>query len=282
MAQRCVITGAGGYVGSSFMQFLRQKGWDTVGLSHRSGNPKERFNLNEEPSPSLFQGAQALIHCAYDFRAATWADIKKTNVEGSLRLFHTARKSGVKTLVFISSMSAFDGCVSKYGKAKREVEKEVIQIGVHVVRPGTIYGPRPQGLFGKIAGLIKISPVIPVVGGTQRLYMVHEEDVLNFVYGIMEGRIPFNEKPWNLAYPTAVSFKDILRTIAESQKKAPVFLPVPCLPVWMALKIMEAVGLRPRLRSDSLVGLFNTNPHPEFNFPPGFTLQGFTLKDVSG
>ena len=43
------------------------------------------------------------------------------------------------------------------------------------------------------------------------------------------------------------------------------FLPLPWRPVWLALRVAEAAGLRPGFRSDSLVSLMYQNPKPDFD-----------------
>ncbi len=85
------------------------------------------FQLGSKIDPGFFQGADALIHCAWDMRATGWDEIHKTNVLGSIRLFEAAANEGVGKLTFISSISAFEGCQSMYGQAKLEVEEAVFK-----------------------------------------------------------------------------------------------------------------------------------------------------------
>jgi hypothetical protein len=60
--------------------------------------------------------------------------------------------AGVRRLVFISTISAFDGCRSFYGKGKLEVERITHSLGGWVIRPGLLYGEKPGGMLGRLVG----------------------------------------------------------------------------------------------------------------------------------
>ena len=77
----------------------------------------------------------ALVHCAYDFKPLRWDEIRAVNVEGARKLFPAARAAGVEKIICISSISAYDGCRSLYGKAKLEIEKIALDNGALVIRP---------------------------------------------------------------------------------------------------------------------------------------------------
>jgi hypothetical protein len=42
-------------------------------------------------------------------------------------------------------------------------------------------------------------------------------------------------------------------------------VPVPWRLIWLGLIVVERLGLNLRFRSDSLIGLVNTDPHPDFS-----------------
>ena len=77
-----------------------------------------QFKLGEPIDPQALKNCRALIHCAYDFSKVSWKDIYSTNVRGSELLLHAAQQAGVERLMFISTISAFTGCRSLYGKGE--------------------------------------------------------------------------------------------------------------------------------------------------------------------
>ena len=131
---RCALTGANGYLGSRVVRRFRSGGWEVVEMA-RSGPSATRYSLDAPPPPEALENVDALIHCAYDFRTSTSSAFQDTNVDGSVRLLKAAREKGVKTIVFISSMAAYDGCKSHYGSGKLAVEREATKLDAVIVRP---------------------------------------------------------------------------------------------------------------------------------------------------
>src|SRR5512137_1467583 len=108
----CAVTGATGYVGGRLKAALQQSGWRVMEWSRQAAGGKAtvNFRLGQEVDPQRLAGTEALVHCAYDFSARRWKDIERVNVAGTENLFRAARTAGVERIVFISSLSAFEGC----------------------------------------------------------------------------------------------------------------------------------------------------------------------------
>jgi nucleoside-diphosphate-sugar epimerase len=286
MKKVCAITGANGYVGGAFKAYFSAHDWEVIELS-RQPNPGVRavkFRLGDDIAPESLAGVTSLVHCAYDFGPLRRADIRRVNVDGTEKLFVAARKAGVKTIVCISSISAYDGCRSLYGKAKLEIEKIAHDHGAQVIRPGLVYGSGPGGMFGKLMQQVRKSNVIPLVGdGSQIQYLVHQEDLAAFVERCASGEVPIpteiltaaNEEPW--------AFKQLLMEIAASLKKKVNFIPLPWRFVWLGLKSAEILGLKLNFRSDSLVSLMYQNPAPDFsaNAEAGLVCRPFRIASIA-
>jgi nucleoside-diphosphate-sugar epimerase len=205
-----------------------------------------------------------LVHSAYDFRPTGWTEIRRVNVEGSIRLFEAAMKAGVGRIVLISTMSAFDGCASLYGRAKLEIEHAAAGLNAAIVRPGLVYGEGAEGMVGALDRFIRVSRIAPVFGGgKQTLYLAHEADLADLVAGLCQApEIP--REPVVAACEKGVTFKELLQILARAHKKSMLFVPAPWRPAWLMLRAAEAAGIRTRLKSDSLVSLLNQNQHPDF------------------
>jgi nucleoside-diphosphate-sugar epimerase len=265
-ALRVAVTGASGYVGSRIARHLRASGLQVTELNRRADNGcAKSFALGAEVPHDTLSGMDALVHCAYDFSASAWEEIKRVNVEGSLKLFEAARAAGVKRVVFISTLSAFRGCASLYGRAKLAVEEKAGAAGVIVVRPGLAHDDaRPGGVVGALSKLIDVAPVVPLVGdGRQVLYPCHSEDLARLVCALCAEQPQVNG-PISAACRKGWYFRDILLAIAASKNKKPVLLPVPSALLTGGLRLVEFFGLKTRLRRDSLVSLINQNPNVDF------------------
>jgi nucleoside-diphosphate-sugar epimerase len=278
----CALTGAHGFVGSRLKRHLEREGWRVIAWTRQPqpGSGAVAFRLGQEVDPGVFKGVHALVHCAYDFGPRRWEEITAINVTGSQKLLAAARKAGVGSVVFISSLSAFTGCRSLYGKAKLEVESCAESMGAHVVRPGLVYSDNPGGMFGRLVAQVRGSGFIPIMwGGRQLQYLLHDEDLGRLVQGCGEGRFPRQAEPITIAHQRGWELKDILSQIAQALGKRVSFVPVPWQFVWLALKSLEVAGVRTNFRSDSLISMVYQNARPAFASPRtlGFECRAFKL-----
>jgi UDP-glucose 4-epimerase len=185
-----------------------------LGIARRL--PKERFpktewrqaDLAHSPLRPLFQDADAVIHLAWLIQPGRDKQrLHEVNVEGSARVFRAAVASGVRTLVYASSIGAYapgpkdrgvdeswptTGIQSSfYARHKAEVERlldrfedEHPRIRVVRLRPGLIFKREAaSGIRRLFAGpllpnaLVRRS-LIPVVPANERLVFqaVHSYD----------------------------------------------------------------------------------------------------------
>jgi nucleoside-diphosphate-sugar epimerase len=268
MKKICAITGCHGYVGSCVKNFFAAHGWEIFELTRRPkpGTRAFQFQLGDDLSPELLSGVSAFVHCAYDFAPLSWAEIMATNVEGSRKILQAARAAGVPKIIFISSISAFEGCHSLYGQAKLEIEKVALANGALVLRPGLVYGGAAAGMFGKLAEKIRKSAIVPLIGnGSQIQYLVHHEDMCAFIEKVASGNVEMPSRILTAAHEQPWQFKELILQIAQAQNKKPVFIPLPWRAIWLALKCAEVCGLKLNFRSDSLVSLIYQNPAPDFS-----------------
>ncbi len=223
---------------------------------------------------------RALVHCAYDFGPRRWKDIAAINVTGSQKLLDAARKARVESIVLISTLSAFPGCRSLYGKAKLQIESSAQSLGAYVLRPGLIYSSKPGGMFGRLVQQVRSARLIPVIrGGRQTQYLLHDEDLGKVVQACLVGRLPKTPEPVTIAHEQGWELRDILSQIAQVLNKPVSFVPLPWQLVWLALKSLELAGARPNFRSDSLISMVYQNPRPAFASSKllGFECRPFRL-----
>jgi len=168
-------------------------------------------------------------------------------------------------LIYVSSISAYEGSRSLYGRAKLEAERVAFSLGAAVVRPGLIWGDPPGAMFGKLLDQVQRAKFLPLInGGRQVQYLVHCQDLCDFICGCAEGQIIPPAQPVTLAHEQPWTFRQILVEIARAKHKSLSFVPVPWRLVWSVLKFAEVCRVPISFRSDSLVSLMYQNPDPSF------------------
>jgi nucleoside-diphosphate-sugar epimerase len=259
----CAITGANGFLGRTLVRHVQALGWRAIALQRNPmrapANLEAReFILGERTASSTLKGVDFLVHSAYDFSLCGWADICRVNVVGSEYLFDAATRAGVRRPIFISSMAAFEGCRSQYGRGKLAAEDSARIRGGLSIRPGVIYSEENASIAGKIEAMARKAPIIPMIGdGRYPLYTCHVDDLCALILRLAEA--PTLESAIvTAANPTPITLLDI--ALAASGGKKRWIAPVPWQLVRAGLVTLEAIGLRPGFRSDSVVSLVHSDP----------------------
>jgi len=262
------VTGATGFLGSRLVDAFRRRGCRVIAMSRSSdGDDSIPFRLGLGVSRDALRrgGVRALVHCAYDFTLTRWSEIDRINVGGSRLLFEAAAAAGVDTIVDVSSISAFPGATSLYGRAKLETEDAAQGVGAVVLRPGLIWADDPDtagGMFGALAAAAR-RPILPIIGsGRYPQYLVHIDDLVDVVIGVCEGTISPAQDPLIVAAPAPVVFTDLVRRLAEPQR-SPHLVRVPWRIVRAGLRAAELTRLPLGFRSDSVTSLVHHGPAPD-------------------
>ena len=214
---RVVVTGASGNVGTSLVRALAADGdiEEIVGLARRL--PLRNFhetewqaaNIEHDDLVPLFRRADCVVHLAWRIQPShDLPALRRTNVDGSERVFRAVAEAGVPALVYASSIGAYspgpkdrrvdeswptEGTpTSFYARHKAEVETlldrfqlERPETRVVRLRPGLIF-KRSSGeeqrryflgpLFPRVLARRGAVAVVPNVAGL-RVQAVHTRDV---------------------------------------------------------------------------------------------------------
>jgi nucleoside-diphosphate-sugar epimerase len=175
------ITGANGYVGDTLRAAFAAAGYRVVALQRSAPTDTAvehvPYSLQDGPAAPLPSDVRAVIHCAYDLRARSRAEIERINLGGTEKLLGAV---GSVPVVLISSMSAYSGTQQIYGRTKLACEDLVAERGGTSLRLGLVHGSGDGGMIGalsKVAGL----PLVPVLRPDSYQYAVHAEDMARCV-----------------------------------------------------------------------------------------------------
>jgi nucleoside-diphosphate-sugar epimerase len=265
----CAVTGSNGYVGSRIASHLDAAGWEIRALCHSPASERHsrytqvHFELGEELAPAALDGVDALIHLAYDFSLTRRADIERVNVEGSRRLLAAAHEAGVERIVTVSTLAAFPGARSLYGRAKLEIERTALDLGAAIVRPGLVWGPQGAALFGTLQRAVQRLPVVPLPAPAGLVIsLVHEDDLALLTSRLLDRWPAGSGKLFVAASAQTLTFGELLRSFASRADSRPRFMRLPWTAVWLGLRVLERVGARPPFRSDSLISLVSIDDDP--------------------
>jgi nucleoside-diphosphate-sugar epimerase len=266
----CALTGSTGYVGSVLLSTLGKR-MKVLPLTRRPVNGDHvawNFHSERDISPDLrLHGVDVLIHAAWDMQANSLDELRATVVRGTERLYSAAVRAGVKRIIFISTISAFEGCRSAYGQSKLEVERMTHALGGLVLRLGLVYGPTPGGVFGTLRRQIQSGTIIPLIGtGHAPQYLLHEETLKEVAVRAAIGDLDDTSgDPFTLAHPKPWAFRDLLIALAKNEKRKVILIPLPWRLLYAGLRCSEMLNLKLPVRSDSVISFVYQNPAPDFS-----------------
>lgn len=133
--------------------------------------------------------------------------------------------AGVGALVHISAIGADAQSEAEYGRSKAAGEAAVRAAfpSATILRPSIVFGREDQ-FINRFAGLIRMLPVVPVIGADTKFQPVFVGDVAKVVAAALgdEGGDTFE-----LGGPEVLTMLELNRWIANAIGRDPVFAPVP-------------------------------------------------------
>ena len=269
MSLAVAVTGPTGEIGKPLMSELERRpevgrvlgmarrpfdpsveGWEKV--SYRRGDILDRGSL-----AALFDGADVAVHLAFAIFGSR-EETRKVNLEGTRNVFEVAIKSGVKRLVYASSVAAYGfhldnpqpltedvparGSDSFYYSAQKAELEDLLDelllgsgLDAYVFRPCIVAGPRATMLIEQTVGAVRagdplpllrkgierlplVKPVLPDPG--MPLQLVHHDDVARAMTAAICGDGP--PGVYNLAGVGEVGVADIARELGWRSVPVPV------------------------------------------------------------
>ena len=277
MAQSVVtIFGGSGFIGRYVVERLARQGW-TVRVGVR--NPAEaaflkplgdvgqitplRSPLQDDATVrALVEGADAVINLVGLLFEKGRQTFEAVHVDGARRIAEAAAAAGARRMVQMSAIGADPRSPADYARTKAAGEEAVRAAfpGAAVVRPSIVFGPE-DGFFNLFAGLARLSPILPLVGGGKtRFQPVYVGDVADAV-ALCATDPATAGKTYELGGPEIFSFKELLEIMLREIGRRRLLLP---LPFWAATVQASVLQLAPTplltpdqvrlLKSDNVVG----------------------------
>lgn len=260
MTTTVAVTGASGFLGRALCAHLSSRGVavralvrEPAAFPRDAGTRAARCDLPDVLDETALEGADAVVHCAYATREMDQARARRVNEDGTRLLLAAARRAGVRRVVFVSTVAAYDGAPSYYARSKYALEQLVDPPRDVIVRPGLIIGRGGHGLFQQLLDNMRRLRVVPLFGGgRQPLQTVHVDDVCEAITRVVERDLT---GAFNVAEPSPPTLAEFLRMMAARLGIRCVFVPLPFGPVLGVVRTIEAARLPFPLRAESLLGL---------------------------
>ena len=205
-------------------------------------------------------GADAVVNAVSAYVEKGGVTFETVHEQGAETVAREAASAGVSRLVLISGIGADPRSGSSYVSARGRGELVVRQAfpGATIVRPGAMFGPG-DALFGALADLARLFPVLPLIGGHTRLQPVYVEDVAEAVARILSDHETAT-RTYELAGPGVYTMRELVEITLRLIGKWRLLVPVPLVVATIQARLFELLPSPPLttgqvdlLRADNVV-----------------------------
>ncbi len=256
-----LVTGTTGFIGQHLCSVLLKRGVELHILGRRQPEIDAKFHywdLIEPLNATSLAGIDTIFHLAGKAHALAETrqdedEYFQINTESTRKLLEEAKKSGVQTFVYFSSVKAvgdMDGVMDEsvsveadtpYGRSKRASERLVLE-GRYVpcpivIRPSMVYGNTEKGNLPKMIRAIYAGKFPPLPEMNNRRSMVHVNDVVQAAL-LAAGHAESAGKTYIVTDGENYSTRQMYEWICEALHKP---VPIWYLPLFV-LKLMAVTG----------------------------------------
>jgi len=193
---------------------------------------------------ALLDGVDTVVHlAAVAHRAAGEAEIRRTNVDATLRLAESSAGS-VRRFVFLSSVKVHgeDSGVEaysegaplrpedSYGRSKLEAEQALTDLAARsgmelvLIRPPLVYGPRVKANFLRLLGWIDSGLPLPLASVRNRRSLIYLGNLIDAIARCTEH--PAASGAFLVSDEEAISTPELVLRIARALGRPPRLIPV--------------------------------------------------------
>lgn len=221
------VFGGGGFLGRQVAQALMERG-ARVRVAQRDlttalrvkplgGLGQTQFVAADIRKPASVARAIAGSDIVINLVGVLSGDFEGSHHEGAANVAKAAADAGVKALVHVSAIGADAASPSAYGRSKAAGEAAVRAAfpNATILRPSIIFGPEDQFL-NRFAGIIRLAPVVPVIGANTRFQPVYVADVAQAIANAAGKPGVYGGKIFELGGPQTYSMLELNAWIAKT------------------------------------------------------------------
>ncbi len=155
-------------------------------------------------------------------------DFEAVHVNGARNVAEAAAEAGCNALVQMSAIGADRESPSRYGKSKGDAEAAVLDAfpSAIILRPSIVFGREDQ-FINRFAAMIRMMPIVPIIGGGTKFQPVFVGDVAQVVAAALEKPARYAGRTFELGGPEIISMGDLNRRIARMTKRDRGFFEIP-------------------------------------------------------
>lgn len=301
---KILVTGANGFVGKPLCAELLSQDYVVLAAMRSSGSVVKNAEMvtigeidGDTDWTDALNGVDVVIHLAArvhvmnDTALDPLTEFRKVNVEGTLRLAQQAAKSGVKRLIFISSVKVngeyteasrpfTEIDISKpqdaYGVSKFEAEQSLLKIAQHtglevvIIRPPLVYGAGVKANFASMMRAVKRGIPLPLGAIHNKRSFVYVGNLVDLIIRCIDHPAAANQV-FLVSDGHDLSTTELLRECAAALGVKAWLLPVPQRLIETCAVMLGKRNMAQRLCGNLQVDI--TKTHTLLGWEPPFSVE---------
>lgn len=180
-------------------------------------------------------------------------------------------------LIHVSAIGADAESASRYARAKAAGEAAVMAAvpSATIFRPSVMFGPEDQ-FTNRFAALARLSPVLPLIGGTTRMQPVYVGDVATGIADAVDGKAKAGAT-YELGGPEVLTMREIIETIVAIADRKPTLVPLSFGLARLQAAFLQFAPGALKLTPDQVTLLERDNVVSDAAKAAGLTLEGLGI-----
>ena len=216
-----LVTGATGFLGRRVVRELLKRGDQVRCLVRTPGKERVFYHRDVEvrygnvcePTylSEAFYDVEAVIHLAGIIRPKNSESFEAVHRVGTVNVLSAAKEAGASHFLHVSAIGSANDENYPYFYTKWLAEREVIDSGIPytIFRPSILYGEGDE-FFNVLAGLVRLFPVVPVIGsGNTRMQPLLVDD-LAWCISTTLGREDLRGRTLELGGPERLNYNELV------------------------------------------------------------------------
>ena len=209
--------------------------------------------LDPKSLTSAMQGVDAVVHLVAVIREVGDRTFQRVNYEGTKNVLEAAKKAGVDRIVCVSTVGSTSDPDVPYLYSRWMAEEEISRsdLDYTVVRFTIGFGEGDEFL-NRFAAIVKMSPLVPVVGDGKSVFQpISVDDVARCVVESI-GRQDLEGKTVDIGGPDYFTYDELIDLVAETLGVKVAKIHVPVSVMTPAATVMEALSPHPPVTREQL------------------------------
>lgn len=200
---------------------------------------------------SLLRGCEVVINLVgiLNERGRDGSGFRRAHTEFTRTVVHAAREAGVRRLLQMSALKAnAERGPSHYLRTKGEAEQVVREecgpdLAWTIFQPSVIFGPN-DSFLNRFAGLLRLSPVLPLARPAARFAPVYVEDVVDAMVRCLDDADTWGQT-YQLCGPTRYTLRELVTYVADTLELRRAIFGLPDWASQLQARVMDFVPGKP-------------------------------------